>query len=297
MTKRPDRALLTAAASAALAAGAYALYEPYRWRFVTREAPVRPGAPSLDVLHVSDLHMTGRSERLVRWLEDLPRLVERQPDVVVATGDLIDGDDGIEAAVRALAGLQGRLGSYYVLGSHDYYLSTFRLGGYLKYFSTSHERRHVKRAKTDELESGLRAKGWTPLTNATEVIRDGPRRIRLAGVDDPYIRRHKMDHVHTSRDDDLAIGLVHAPDVVSEWILNGFDLVVAGHTHGGQVRFPLLGALVTNSSLPAALAGGLHPIGAGWLHVSPGLGSGRFAPIRFNQRPEATLLQIRPQQS
>ncbi|MEA2517702.1 MAG: uncharacterized protein QOG16_1540, partial [Actinomycetota bacterium] len=90
----------------------------------------------------------------------------------------------------------------------------------------------------------------------------------------------------------LAIGLAHAPDVVSQWMLQGFDLVFTGHTHAGQVRVPGFGAVVTNSSLPTELAGGLHRVGSGWLHVSPGLGTGRFAPIRFNCRPEATLLEI-----
>jgi predicted MPP superfamily phosphohydrolase len=75
-------------------------------------------------------------------------------------------------------------------------------------------------------------------------------------------------------------------------LLAGFDLVLGGHTHAGQVRIPGVGALVTNSSLPAALGGGLHRIGSGWLHVSPGLGTGRFAPIRFACRPEATLLVL-----
>jgi predicted MPP superfamily phosphohydrolase len=87
---------------------------------------------------------------------------------------------------------------------------------------------------------------------------------------------------------------MHAPDVVSEWFLTGFDLVLAGHTHGGQVRIPGIGALVTNCSLPTALAGGLHRIHGGWLHVSPGLGTGKYSPIRFACPPEATLLHLEP---
>ena len=133
------------------------------------------------------------------------------------------------------------------------------------------------------------------LVNRTHLLESPHGRIRLAGVDDPYIRRHNTDHIERSDDDVLAIGLVHAPDVVSEWLLAGFDLVVAGHTHGGQVRVPGIGALVSNCSLPNALAGGLHRIGPGWLHVSPGLGTSKFAPIRFACRPEATLLRLRPE--
>jgi predicted MPP superfamily phosphohydrolase len=273
---------------------AYAVYEPYRFRLATLRVPVAAGSPEVDLLHVSDTHMTSSRRALGRWLGRLPQLLERRPDLVAATGDLIENDTGIEPLVDALAGLGGRLGSFYVLGSHDYYQSEFRPGAYLKYFRTDHERVKANPADVAALEDGLRTGGWRPLTNATETVHKDGATIRIAGVDDPYIRRHRTDHIERGNGDDLAIGLVHAPDVVSEWMLAGFDLVLAGHTHGGQVRLPVLGPLVTNCSLPAALAGGLHRVGNGWLHVSPGLGSGRFARIRFARPPEATLLQIRP---
>lgn len=271
----------------------YALYEPYRFRLATARVPVA-GAPELDVLHVSDTHMTSARRALRRWLQTLPDLLSAPPDLVLATGDLIENDTGIEPLVEAFAGLEGRLGRFYVLGSHDYYQSEFRPSAYLKYFRKDHERVRANPSDIAALEGGLQAKGWRPLTNTTELLRSGDATIRVAGVDDPYIRRHRTEHIERARADDLAIGLVHAPDVVSEWILSGFDLVLAGHTHGGQVRLPVIGPVVTNCSLPAALAGGLRRVGNGWLHVSPGLGSGRFARIRFGRPPEATLLQIRP---
>lgn len=280
------------AAGAVGALGAYALAEPHLFRLHTLTVPV-PTGPALDVLHVSDTHMTGRSGRLAAWLETLPGRLDRDPDLVLATGDLIDDDSGIDLAIRGLTALEARLGRFYVLGSHDYYQSRFRPGSYLKYFQPDHERVRARPADTTGLQEGLGAKGWKALTNSDVVLPVGDARVRVSGVDDPYIRRHKLDHIRREEGDDLAIGLVHAPDVVSEWMLAGYDLVLAGHTHGGQVRFPILGALVTNCSLPAALAGGLHRVGRGWLHVSPGLGSGRFAPIRFNRPPEATLLRLR----
>jgi predicted MPP superfamily phosphohydrolase len=279
----------------AAALGAYSLYEPYRYRLRTLVVPARSGAPALDVLHVSDTHMTARSTRLAAWLTALPDRLEREPDLVLATGDFVDDDGGIEPVVTALAALEARLGRYYVLGSHDYYQSRFRLEGYLKYFRPDHERPKTLPGDTLRMEDGLRGKGWIAVTNATEIVSHGDAQIRIAGVDDPYLRRHRTEHIHRDVEDAFAIGLVHAPDVVSEWLLAGFDLVLAGHTHGGQVRFPIAGAAVTNCSLPAALAGGLHRVGGGWLHVSPGLGSGRFAPVRFNRPPEATLLKIRPE--
>jgi predicted MPP superfamily phosphohydrolase len=113
-------------------------------------------------------------------------------------------------------------------------------------------------------------------------------------VDDPYLGRHSTSHIARAEGECAAIALVHAPDVVSEWALNGFDLIVGGHTHGGQLRLPGWGSLVTNCRLPNALSQGLHRIGHTWLHVSPGLGQSRFSPIRFWCRPEATLLRLVP---
>ncbi len=279
----------TAAAAAGLAA--YSLYEPYRFRLVAHRLEMPARCPELTVLHVSDTHFSGGERALSRWLERLPDGLGSTPDLVLATGDLIETGAGVELAVEALAGLEARLGRFYVLGSHDYYESKWQPP--TKYLGGRFQGARAARAPTAELESGLRSKGWVSLTNRTEIVSAERGDIRLAGVDDPYLKRHVTRHVATAGEA-LRVGLVHAPDVVSEWLLAGFDLVLAGHTHAGQVRLPGIGALVTNSSLPAALAGGLNRVGHGWLHVSPGLGNGRFSPVRFNCRPEATLLRLVP---
>ncbi len=278
-----------AAAGAGL--GAYALVEPRLFRLTRVEAPWVHGDTPWTILHVSDTHMRAKHKRLQRWLLELPDRLGAIPDMILATGDLIEDDSGIEPVVEALGALRANYGRFYVLGSHDYYQSKFQ--AYTKYVTG---RRPVRAPKADttRLESGLQAAGWKPVTNSVEVVDTDGGRIRVTGVDDPYIHRDRTDHIHRQAEDALALGLVHAPDVVSDYALAGFDLVVAGHTHAGQVRVPGLGAIVTNCSLPAALAGGLNRVGDTWLHVSPGLGSGRFAPIRFNCRPEATLLEFLP---
>lgn len=279
------------AAIAAIGLGAYALAERHSFRLNRVDALWAAAQRPWTVLHVSDTHMTGRHRTLRHWLLDLPERLGEPPDMILATGDLIEDDSGIDGVVESLGALPSRHGSFYVLGSHDYYQSKFQ--AYTKYF-TGRRPVNAPKADTARLEAGLKEAGWKPVTNSTEVVDTEAGRVRVTGVDDPYIRRHRTDHIRRESGDALALGLVHAPDVVSDYALAGYDLVVAGHTHAGQVRVPGFGAIVTNCTLPSALAGGLSRVGDTWLHVSPGLGSGRFAPIRFNCPPEATLLSFRP---
>ena len=274
------------------ATAAYAFYEPYRYRLTFARVPVRPGTPPLSILHVSDTHLRAQDAGRAAWVKSLPHRLGGVPDLVLATGDFIEDNSGVPRAVSVLNALEARLGRFYVLGSHDYYLSRFRPP--TSYFARHHTPVKAQRADTHALETGLQEKGWMPLTNSARVIDSPAGRVRVAGVDDPYLSRHSTNHIKRDPSDGAAIALVHAPDVVSEWILAGFDLVLGGHTHGGQVRMPGIGALVTNCDLPTELASGLHRIGHGWLHVTSGLGAGRFAPIRFACRPEATLLQLVP---
>lgn len=281
---QPLLALLAAAGVAG-----YPFLEARWFRVNHLRIPLGRDIPRFTVLHISDAHLVGRNSALIAFLRSLPTKIPI-PDLVLATGDLIDDNTGIAPITRALNDLPARLGRFYVLGSHDYYQTRFQ--SYLKYFGNSRHIEGARKADTKTLEENLQRDGWVSLTNRTEHVATRAGSIRVSGVDDPYLNRHETDHIERANGDVLAIGLAHTPDVVSEWVLNGFDLVVTGHTHAGQVRVPGLGALVTNSSLPAALAGGLHRIGNGWLHASPGLGTGKFAPIRFNCRPEVTLLAL-----
>jgi predicted MPP superfamily phosphohydrolase len=279
-----------AAALTGAALAAYSLYEPHRHKLVRRALPAVREVGRFSVLHLSDTHATRSSAETLRFLEGLPAALGEIPDLIALTGDLIEDDGGIDPIVKALTGFEARHGKFYVLGSHDYYQSERPL--YLKYFNPSKRTVAAPKADTARLEEGLQLAGWEPLANSSIEVDTAEGTVFVAGVDDPYLERHETGHIERKAGTRIAIGLMHAPDVVSEWALNGFDLALAGHTHAGQVRFPGLGALVTNSSLPAALAGGAHLIGRTWLHVSPGLGTGRFAPIRFGARPEATLITL-----
>lgn len=270
----------------------YAFVEPRRRRLVVKDVPLprlSEGDP-IEVLHVSDAHIgrRGHGDRSA-FLASIPGRLERTPDLVISTGDMIEMDAGIDPLLEALEPFRARWGKFYVNGSHDLYQPHFQ--SYAKYWRGRQETVLIP-SDIERLEKGLRDLGWTALTNREETVETPAGRVRLSGVDDPYLNRHRTDHIRSEPDDLLRIGVMHAPDVVSDFSLAGFDLMLAGHTHGGQVRFPFVGALVTNCSLPAELAMGLHRIGNGCLHVSPGLGQGTFSPIRFLARPEATLLRL-----
>lgn len=270
---------------------AYPFLEARWFRINHLNVPMGRDVPRIRILHVSDTHLTSHDGALLRFLQSLPGRFGI-PDLVLATGDLVDDDSGISPITRALNDLPAKLGRFYVLGSHDYYQTRFQSP--TKYFGERKRKPNTNKADTKTLEENLQRDGWVSLTNTTHLLTTPKGVIRLAGVDDPYLNRHETGHIARAHDEVLAIGMAHAPDVVSDWMLNGFDLVLSGHTHAGQVRIPGVGALVTNSSLPTALAGGLHRIGSSWLHVSPGLGTGKFSPIRFNCRPEVTLLELSP---
>lgn len=284
--------LLRTALLAGAGMTAYAYAETKMLRLQRHRLEIPAGLPALDVLHISDTHLQGSDKDRIAYLRALPARVGT-PDLVLATGDLIDNDSGIEPLLAALEGIEARYGRYYVLGSHDYYQTRFRLP--FKYLVTKDPHVHeLVPADTDRFEHGLQAQGWKSLTNRTEHLDTPFGEVRLAGVDDPYLKRDKHDHVERAGDEVLAIGLTHAPDHISNWVLNNFDLVVCGHTHGGQLRAPFAGALVTNSTLPCALAMGPNRVGNTWLHVSPGLGTAPHMRIRFLCRPEATVLELRP---
>jgi uncharacterized protein len=147
-----------------------------------------------------------------------------------------------------------------------------------------------------ELRDVMADAGWLDLTNARGYLKADGRQLELVGVDDPHIERDRYDLVSAPADPDatLTIGVTHSPEprVISAMALDGCDLILAGHTHGGQLRVPFYGALVTNCGLDRAHARGLSRYDGVWLHVSAGLGTSPFAPVRFACPPEATLLTL-----
>jgi predicted MPP superfamily phosphohydrolase len=253
-----------------------------------------PDAEPLRILHLSDLHLTPDQRRKQRWVA---ALAATDPDLVVSTGDNLAHPDAVPAVERALGPLLELPGAF-VFGSNDY------TGPVLKnpfgYFAADRPYRPGAPLPTEDLRQLLTGAGWLDLNNARTLTKAGGRTIELVGVDDPHIARDDYPAVAgpLAPEAEVHLGLTHSPEpeIVHRMAADGFTLLLAGHTHGGQVRVPGIGALVTNCGLAPRMARGLHrwPGSPAWLHVSAGLGTHPTAPVRFACRPEASLLTLIP---
>jgi uncharacterized protein len=268
------------------------------------ELPVLdPGSKPLRILQVSDIHMVPGQRRKHAWLRSLDEL---EPDLVVNTGDNLSHPDAVGPVLDALEPLLHRPGVF-VFGSNDYYQAKkLNPAKYLRGGDRSHAPRH-ERAQNDwqQLESGLEKHGWTGLNNARDAIEldGGRRRIAFVGVDDPHVKRDRYELVAGGPDVDaeVTIGVAHAPYLraLDAMAADGLPVILAGHTHGGQLCIPFYGALVTNCDIDTGRVKGLHTHTApnartSYLHVSAGCGTSRFAPVRFACPPEASLLTLVP---
>jgi uncharacterized protein len=284
--------LASAVAVAGAACVGYGILVERDWYRLRRERveALDPGQAPLTVLHLSDLHMTASDARRVAFLE---RLAAEPVDLVVLTGDMLGEPAGLGPVLEALGRFRPRLGAVAVLGSNDYWAPRFR--NPLTYFMgpSSRRARSAPRNPWRELVEGLEARGWTVLSNHRGQLGD----VELAGLDDPHIRRDDPATAVPANGDArprLRLGVVHSPyrRALDAFERNGYGLLLAGHTHGGQVCLPGVGALVTNCDLPRDRVRGLSRWGSSWLHVSAGLGTSKYAPFRFACRPEASLLTV-----
>ena len=280
---------------------AYAYWETQN--FTVRRAEVTVlalGQPDLRILHISDMHFVPGQSKKHLWLQSLRDL---DPDLVVVTGDFLADLDAIPHVLDSLDPLTDLPGAF-VLGSNDYFAP--RPLNPFAYFKSPTQREPVRpMLPWRDLVDGLTDLGWQDLTNQSATVKADGRALELRGVDDPHISRDRYQDVAGpfDPDADLSIGVVHAPyrRVLDAFVDDGADLVLAGHTHGGQLRLPGYGAIVTNCDLDRKAARGLSTYEAHGadgelrsapLHVSAGCGTSPYAPFRFACRPEATLLTL-----
>lgn len=269
-----------------------------RWfvlRHRTIPALVGPNATALRILHLSDLHLQPGDQRMARFLRST---LHRGPDLVVVTGDILGHPEAIDDAVDVLAELGAGRPGVAVLGSNDRFGPTLR--NPLRYLYGPTTAPAGERLDTDRLVAGLKEAGWRVLRNERTLLDTPAGDLDVIGLDDPHIGAASPDQVDWSPARTavpLRLGVVHAPymDILGRFAASGVGLTLAGHTHGGQVRLPGVGALVSNCDLPPTMARGLSRFDARmWLHVSAGLGTSRYAPVRFACRPEASILDVVP---
>lgn len=295
-----------AGAVASVGAGvlAWSLIEARSYAVRQISAPaLAPGSRPLRILHVSDLHLTPANAHRVEWVRSLARY---RPDLVVNTGDNLAHTEAVPTALHALEPLLEFPGVF-VHGSNDYFAP--RLKNPLTYLRRPTEVNEKATAlDTDALTAGLTGAGWLDLNNARGALEIGGQRLAFVGLDDAHLDR---DSLPATSDEagDLRIGVTHAPYLRALGVLraDGASVILAGHTHGGQVAVPGYGALVTNCDLDTSRAKGLHgwpgprpdaPGGSesAWLHVSAGVGTSPYTPVRLACRPEVTMLTLMPRE-
>ncbi|WP_235565699.1 metallophosphoesterase [Microbacterium sp. Root166] len=306
--RRAPRTALTALGAVGAVGAAAAVWgigiERYLFTVRRHEVAVLPaGAPSIRVLHLSDAHMAPWQHRKQRWIAALAGL---QPDLVVNTGDNMghrNGLLGLRAAFDPLRGVPG----VFVHGSNDHAAPSPR--NPLKYFTgPSKGTRIAEPLDTEALDDYLTDElGWLNLNNAAGSLEIAGLRIDAFGVSDAHRSWDRLEDLPVAlagldgiRSAALRIGVTHAPyrRVLDRFTELGADALFGGHTHGGQVRVPGIGALVANCDIPLRQARGLsdwrHDNRTVPLNVSAGLGHSIYAPVRFACRPEASLLTLVP---
>ena len=267
--------------------------------FVLRQEtlPILPtGSADIRLLHISDIHLTPGQNTKLAWLSSLADLA---PDVVVNTGDNLGHAQVNEELLQALSPLLDIPGVY-VPGSNDYYAPKPK--NPLRYFrGPSALDDSLTELPWQELFAGFG--NWHNLTNRRAAVAVNGVELNFAGVDDPHLRREAFPgfglptrYVGKSLTGPVRIGVLHAPyqRVLNEMAAGGAHLMLAGHTHGGQICLPGQRALVTNCDLPPEKASGLQRWNESWLNISAGIGSAPTVPYRFFCPPEAVLLTLTP---
>lgn len=290
------RTLLTAGALGGAALTYAAGVERRHWTLREQTLPVLPRAAApLRVLHISDLHMTPNQRSKQRWVQELAGL---NPDLVVNTGDNLAHPQAVPAALRAMDPLLDVPGVF-VFGSNDYYGPKPKNPARYLLPSARTRRIHGELLPWKDLRAAMTERGWLDVTHTRRDLDVAGLRVHVGGLDDPHLGLDEYARISGAVSERAALGLgvVHSPEprVLDSFAADGFDLVLAGHTHGGQLRVPGYGALTTNCELDRPRARGASTWGPRTqLHVSAGLGTSPYAPVRFACPPEATLLTLVP---
>jgi predicted MPP superfamily phosphohydrolase len=296
-------ALTCSALGISLAAANATLGEPYRPAFRRHSVRMPSFRPAISILHISDLHVRRANPRLHRVQR--AALLGLKPDLLCVTGDVCETADDVGLAIDVLRGVRPRLGTFVVLGNHEHGAGApaglraresagWRavLGRALALIAP----REVSSGTHDALAvaEALSRAGMHVLLNAGKRLVLQGRPLWVAGCDSAWSGRADIGAALQGRTPaEGCLALVHEPELACGAADGGADLVLAGHTHGGQVRFPLLGAPYTHRlDDRIRIAAGFQRLGAALLHVTAGLG--HTIPLRWGCPPELVWLDCIP---
>lgn len=251
-----------------------------RWQndglMLTRYTAALPGLPEelegLTLVQVSDLH----SKRMGEGQEVLLNTISQaKPDVILLTGDLVDGrQPELEPALELARGTAALAPTYYVTGNHE----------------TS-----LPRKTLEQIENGLEAEGVVLLDNRTEELSlPGGGTMVLTGLCDDNLGDGTLERLSVSWPENaVTVLLAHEPQYIENYAASGVDLAFCGHAHGGQIRLPLVGGLFAPGQgvLPKYTAG-IYQLGETQMVVSRGIGGSLF-PQRVWNRPEVVAVTLK----
>jgi uncharacterized protein len=283
--------------------------------------------PILTILHLSDFHLRKnfKGKKLFKFVRSLERI---QPDFIFITGDLT-GSSNVDYLIEMLSPLRAKEGKYAIFGVHDYYdkaLVEFLKNMFIR------KRRYNKENDVHYLIERLKDIGIEVLINEKRQFsfnNKGVKDVEIIGLDDPVIEkidinkafsnsfsedagpwldeienyrqiyksvfRLNKDKIHSLHEKNkLRLVLLHTPDQDSIISLakRKADIIFCGHTHGGQVRLPFIGAIISGCKIKTKFASGLFYFKDVVLFITRGLGEGRYTPFRFYCQPEANLVRI-----
>ena len=251
-----------------------------RWQndglMLTRYTAALPGLPEklegLTLVQVSDLHSKRMGERQEVLLNTIS---QAKPDVILLTGDLVDGrQPELEPALELARGAAALAPTYYVTGNHE----------------TS-----LPRKTLEQIENGLEAEGVVLLDNCTEELSlPGGGTMVLTGLSDDNLGDGTLKRLSVSWPENaVTVLLAHEPQYIENYAASGVDLAFCGHAHGGQIRLPLVGGLFAPGQgiLPKYTAG-IYQLGETQMVVSRGIGGSLF-PQRVWNRPEVVAVTLK----
>lgn len=244
-------------------------------------------AAPLSILHLSDTHFSGRNLFLNKFFD---KLSQDTYDIAVITGDIIDCPKGISQCVEALKKIKTRFGFFAVLGNHDYFNY-----GFLDAFNHNfpYQTYPSRKNDADKLQKELMRINIKVLKNQTEEINVPEEKILIHGLDDPTTGRADVKLIQPNFNPQRAnILLTHTVDALQHIEEGNIDVSFSGHSHGGQIRFPGVGAVIAHTTFGRNYAGGLKKLKGVHCCISRGTSSGRFLTPRLFCRPEAIIVKV-----